>query len=417
MSGAGGAGGAGGGGDLFFYDDAVARTFEPFALTRPTCELRAGALLLRERWERALGMHTAGAVSSAHLADFDEPWGAGVVTVGGSLPAGSVLVNSRCAVALAPIAPAADVWRCDGRIAAVKLARELDVEELASGKVALEKLASTDGRRLEVHGRWIDHVWDFIGHLPAMLTEDIAALATVASRTGPTLGIIGGSHAVFADDGATIEPQVYFDTTAGPVLVRRGATVQAFTRIAGPCVVGAESLVGGDKISGSAIGDTCKVHGEVSSTIFLGHANKGHDGFVGHSYLGRWVNLGAGTITSNLKNTYGTVQFWTPEGEHDTGLQFLGTFLGDHAKTGIGTSLTTGTVIGAGANIYGSAAPPKVIPPFAWGEQPPYSTYRMDKFIEVAARVMKRRHVELSPRQMKLLAAAFDKRWSADKKR
>jgi hypothetical protein len=124
------------------------------------------------------------------------------------------------------------------------------------------------------------------------------------------------------------------------------------------------------------------------------------------------VNLGAGTITSNLKNTYGTVQFWTPAGTRDTGLQFLGTFLGDHAKTGIGTSLTTGTLIGAGASIYGSGTTPKVIPPFAWGAEPPYSTYRLDKFLEVATRVMKRRHVELSPSQMKLLSAAYEKRWS-----
>jgi UDP-N-acetylglucosamine diphosphorylase/glucosamine-1-phosphate N-acetyltransferase len=382
------------------------------------CELRAGALLLRERWERALGggSRAAGFVTSAHLEDFDEP--RSVSAARGVLPSGSILVNSRCALALTP-AGGADAWRCAERIAAVKLRRELDVEELASGTLTLEKLAAPKGggRLVEIQGHWIDHVWDFIGTLPSMLTEDIATLAAGASRTGPALGIIGGSHSVFAEDGATIEPQVYFDTTAGPVLVRRGATVQAFTRIAGPCVVGEESLVGGDKISGSSIGDTCKVHGEVSATIFLGHANKGHDGFVGHSYLGRWVNLGAGTITSNLKNTYGTVSFWTPGGEQDSGLQFLGTFFGDHAKTGIGTPLTTGTVIGAGANIYGSGTPPKVIPPFAWGDQPPYSTYRMDKFIEVAARMMKRRHVELSPRQKKLLAAAYKERWTPDKKR
>ena len=399
--------------ELFLYDDAVARTFEPFALTRPTSELRAGALLLRERWERSLGggMRAAGTVSSAHLADFDEPNSAAVVR--GVIPSGSILVNSRCAVALAPIAPG-DSWRCGGRVAGVVLARAVEAEELASGQLSLEKLARANGKTVEIQGRWIDHIWDFIAHLSAMLTEDVTALGASASRTGHVLGMIGGSHPVFAEDGATVEPQVYFDTTAGPVLIRRGATVQAFTRIVGPCVIGTESLVGGDKISGSSVGDTCKVHGEVSATIFLGHANKGHEGFVGHSYLGRWANLGAGTTTSNLKNTYGTVQLWTPEGERETGLQFLGTFFGDHAKTGIGTTLTTGTVLGAGANIYGSAMPPKAVPPFAWGEQPPYSTYRMDKFVEVARRVMARRHVELSARQERLLSAAFKRRWSVE---
>src|SRR5204863_9771343 len=101
------------------------------------------------------------------------------------------------------------------------------------------------------------------------------------------------------------------------------------------------------------------------------YANKGHEGFVGHSYLGKWVNLGAGTTTSNLKNTYGTVSLWTPSGTRNTGLQFLGTLFGDHVKTGIGLRLSTGTVIGTGANVY-DAMPPKAVAPFAWGSGAPY---------------------------------------------
>jgi UDP-N-acetylglucosamine diphosphorylase/glucosamine-1-phosphate N-acetyltransferase len=400
--------------DLFLYDDAIARTFEPFALTRPVSELRAGTLLLRERWERALGLRAAGVVTSPHLAEFNEPWG--VEATRGVLRAGSVLANSRCAVALSP-APGAGVWTCAKKVAALVLSRDVDVEELDDGRLSLEEVAQRgssngDGRRdgtMEIQGRWMDHVWDFIGTLAPMLTEDIEILAATATRAGAAIGMIGGSHGAFAEDGATIEPQVYFDTNAGPVLVRRGATVMAFTRIVGPCVIGAESLAGGDRIAGSSIGELCKVHGELNASIFLGHANKAHDGYVGHSYLGRWVNLGAGTITSNLKNTYSTVELWTPEGERDTGLQFLGTFFGDHTKTGIGTLLNTGTVIGAGANLYGGDMPPKVVPPFAWGARSPYSTYRMDKFLEVAGRMMARRHVELSARQSKQLSIAYER--------
>lgn len=408
--------------ELFLYDDAIARTFEPFALTRPTAELRAGALLLRERWQRALGLRASGIVSSPHLVDFDEPWSVAVVSETGTdgqqrvIPAGAVLANSRCAVALSASA-AGDVWRCRGRVAAVLLSRAVDVAELKNGDLTLDSLARAGGREIEVQGRWMDHVWDFIPSLSAMLSEDIAALVAASNLASTPEGIVAGQHAAYAEEHATIEPQVYFDTTNGPVLVRRGATVQAFTRIVGPCVIGRDSVVGGDKISGSSIGDVCRVHGEMSAAILLGHCNKAHDGFVGHSYLGRWSNLGAGTITSNLKNTYGTVHFWTPTGEQDSKLQFLGTFLGDHAKTGIGTSLTTGTVVGAGANVYGGGTPPKAIPPFAWGEHPPYSTYRMDKFIEVARHVMSRRHVELSERQIRALTAAYERRWSVDAKR
>lgn len=389
---------------MVFLDDAIARHLEPFALTRPACELRAGALLIRERWQLASGFDARGFISTPRLAEFDEP--SSIPAASGTIPKGTVLVNSRCAVSLAPMPPAY-VWMCGGRTAAVVLARDVDASEL-SETTSLDTFVVPDTRRVTVQGWWIDHPWDLIRFLPEMLGPDIAAMARPA-HAAHTDGILrSGTHDVFVEPGAEVEKQVYFDCTSGPVLVRRGAHVQAFTRIVGPCVIGIESQVGGDKIASCSIGDVCKVHGEVSTSVFLGHANKGHDGFLGHSYLGRWVNLGAGTITSNLKNTYGTVQFWTPDGEVDTGMQFLGTLFGDHAKTGIGTSLNTGTFIGAGANVYGSIMPPKMVPPFAWGDQAPYSTYRMDKFLEVAKRMMARRHVELTDRQSRMLGAAFE---------
>jgi UDP-N-acetylglucosamine diphosphorylase/glucosamine-1-phosphate N-acetyltransferase len=309
---------------------------------------------------------------------------------------------------------AGDRWRCENRVAAVMLGRDVEVAELQDGAVSLETLAREGGRTVDIQGRWIDHVWDFVGQLAPMLMEDIPVLGAGAARTGDAVGLVVGQHPVFAEEGATIEPHVYFDAAAGPILLRRGSTVQAFTRLVGPCLVGQDSLVGGDKISGSAIGDVCRVHGELAATILLGHANKAHDGYVGHSYLGRWVNLGAGTITSNLKNTYSTVELWTPQGEVDTKLQFLGTFFGDHTKTGIGTLLNTGTVVGAGAQVYGGALTPKVIPPFAWGDHPPYSTYRLEKFLDAARRAMARRHVELSERQIRLLSVAHGRRWNVE---
>src|SRR2546426_3492982 len=105
----------------------------------------------------------------------------------------------------------------------------------------------------------------------------------------------------------------------------------------------------------------CKIRGEVSTCVFLGYANKAHDGFVGHSVIGRWVNLGAGTVTSDLKNTYGPVRLDVNGTALETGLQFLGSLIGDHAKTAIGTLLGTGTVIGAGANVFDAVRPPKYV--------------------------------------------------------
>jgi UDP-N-acetylglucosamine diphosphorylase/glucosamine-1-phosphate N-acetyltransferase len=199
---------------------------------------------------------------------------------------------------------------------------------------------------------------------------------------------------------------VILDASAGGILVRAGATVRAFTRLVGPCVIDGGTTILGDRVSGCSIGPGCMIRGEISDTIVLGNSNKAHEGFVGHSVLGRWVNLGAGTTTSNLKNTYGSVSLATPSGLRDTGQIKLGSFLGDHVKTGIGLRLTTGTVIGAGSSIHGAAMPPKNVPAFSWGEGSALGCYELDRFLRMAERAMGRRGVQLGERAKRQLAAA-----------
>ena len=387
------------------YDDARARLFEPFALTRPVGELRAGAELIRARWESALGVPCAGHLAAPHLAGFAEPW-APPVLANARLAAGTIVANSRFAPSLARLVGDADAWSCRGTIVAVRLRDGTPSARFADGTLALDALVAAGAVVHEVQGRWLGAVWDLIGQLAAMLDEDIPIIAEqLLEGPPPAHATVIGTHPVHLEAGAQVEPYVVLDVTAGPILLRKGATVQSFTRLVGPAVIGAGSTVVGDRIACVSVGEVCKVHGEVSTSIFLGHSNKGHDGFVGHSMLGRWVNLGASTVTSNLKNTYGTVALWTPEGIRDSGLQFLGTLFGDHVKTGIGLRLTTGCVLGAGANVY-DAMPPKAVPPFAWGGGAPYATYALDKFLAVAERMMGRRHVELGASARDQLAAA-----------
>jgi hypothetical protein len=132
------------------------------------------------------------------------------------------------------------------------------------------------------------------------------------------------------------------------------------------------------------------VRGEVTNSVFLGYANKAHDGFVGHSVLGHWVNLGAGTTTSNLKNTYGLVRLDVEGAQIETGRLNVGTFFGDHAKTAIGTMLGAGTVVSVGANVFGGPAP-KYVFPFAWGVGG--ETMTEEGFLKIAERVFSRRDV------------------------
>lgn len=405
---------------LYLWDDARARRFEPFTLTRPVGELRAGAELIRRRWEQRLGMVASGFVSGAPLRDFEE---AGAPPAADAVPAGSVVANSRCVVSLAADpagaaagdaagdgAPGPARWLCDGRLAAVRLARAVSAAELMATD-ALESLgdAIAEGASTEVPGRWLEQLWELLGTLAVQLTEDVAALGATLTCDPPPAGVtVLGAHPVFLERGATVEPLVLLDASAGPILVRRGATITALTRLAGPAMIGEASSVLGGRLHTVSIGEHCKVHGEMSTTIFLAYANKAHDGFVGHSYVGRWVNVGAGTITSNLKNTYGTVHLWTPEGMCDTGLQFLGTMFGDHVKTGIGTRLTTGCVLGAAANVFGEHMPPKVVPPFAWGDGAPYALFELPRFFTQCERMMARRQVMLGERGRRQLTAAWD---------
>ena len=397
---------------VYLYDDQRARGFQPFALTRPAGELRAGALLVRERWARALGAPVAGSITSPVLAGFAES-GAAPVLDPTTMPPGSWIVNARFAPSLAA-APKGDVLEAGGRVVAARVDRPTNTD-VADGEASLDVFGRHGhASRTPIDGWWMDDVWDYIRHLVPMLEADILLLAADIKVDKPKGAIVVGTKPVFVERGAVVEPNVCFDTTEGPILVRAGAHVHAFTRLIGPVYVGEHSIVTTDRIEASSIGDTCKVHGEISNSIFLGHSNKAHDGFIGHSVVGRWVNIGASTITSNLKNTYGDIQLWTPEGTRDTGMQFLGTMFGDHVKTGIGLCLTTGCVIGTGANVFGTAMPPKTIAPFSWGEAGAFQPYRIDKFLETAERMMARRDVALEDGMRAQLTMAFEQRWTVE---
>ncbi len=428
---------------LYVYDDDRARTFEPFTLTRPAGSLVVGTSSVWLRWQAALQVETAGLIAAPHLADFDEKFAPRAAS--GAIASGSIIANARFAPAAAALATRSiergtdraesgagtRAWIAGGRVAAVRTSRPLDAADFVRGELRLEDLRDGDGAIEEIAGWWIEEVWDYVRLLGEQIADDINRVSQGPidpgglgyGPPGPHVAVVGDNAVLIAEPqriggttvlGARLEPHVVLDASAGPIMIAHGAKVNAFTRLSGPAYVGRDSVILGGDVAASSIGPVCKVRGEVSNIVVLGYSNKSHDGFVGHSYLGRWVNVGAGTITSNLKNTYSPVEFWTPRGERKTGLQFLGTFFGDHTKTGIGTPLTTGTVLGAGACVFGSEMQPKVVPPFAWGSGAPYDTFQLEKFLSVTERVMARRHVDLSERSRRQLVASYEARWTPD---
>lgn len=394
------------GAHLFLFDDRRARRWSPFTLTRPAGELPFGCFTLRERAERFFGVPCAGHLSRTALAGFDEPDACPVVTVEDVGTQGTrILLSSRVVpTAPAPELPAGPaVLALHGEPVGCILPDgapppdEAWLLDPAGGNVA--------GDLVELDGLVLDWPWQLVERNGGRVAQDVAA--HWPDDTGP-MGLlrIGGSSVSLAA-GAEIEPGVHVDTRGGPVRLAEGARVEGPARLVGPLFVGPGSSVLGGTVGTSSIGPACKIRGEVSECVFAGYANKAHDGYLGHALVGRWVNLGALTTNSDLKNNYRPVKVWTLDGELDTGSLKVGCFLGDHVKTGIGTVLNTGTVVGAGSNVFGGGMPPSVVPPFSWGAGPDLRDHRLEQFLETAQVAMARRGRLLTPGARAILERAW----------
>jgi len=241
--------------------------------------------------------------------------------------------------------------------------------------------------------------------LGAQIVSDRAALEaewnlTPMNNQGPTL-VFGPPEDILISPSASIKAAT-IDAESGPVMIGPNATIEVGAHLKGPLIVGNGATVRmAARISGpTVIGDGCKVGGEISNVNFQGWANKAHDGFLGNSVIGRWCNLGAGTESSNLKNTYGEVRQWDErtQGLVGTGLQFCGLLMGDHSKCGIGTTFNTGTVVDPACVIFDAGFPPKHLPAFSWfnARTQEMRTQDIDRMLSTAEKVMARRGYTLT---------------------
>ena len=362
----------------------------PFAGVRPISELRAGIWRVRERWEAAAGVDTTAILGTqpAGFSEADEPPIRSPDPVAGP----AIIGAAWFAPTGVPLDPAGAMRRLTHRDETV-------------GWIVPEGERWTapqdDAPAREIEGVHLRGTYDLLSALEKLLTADCADFLAAPSDGVPEGSLIIGDPAQVVCLGAVVEPGVVFDVRQGAVVLDQGSEVRSGTRLEGPTYVGLGTKVLGGFIRGCVFGPECRVRGEIAVSVFQGYANKSHFGFIGHSVVGHWVNLGAGTTTSNLKNTYGVVRLEVDGEDIDTGRINLGTLFGDHSKTAIGTMLATGTVVSAGANVFGTPTPPKYVPPFAWG----CTGERMSEegFLRVAERVMARRNVELSPQRRESL--------------
>src|SRR5690606_24924204 len=243
--------------------------------------------------------------------------------------------------------------------------------------------------------------------------EDDFELLTDGRRSQPipaTNNIINGQN-IFIEEGAKLE-FVTLNASFGPIYIGKDAEIMEGSIIRGPFALCEHATVKlGAKIYGpTTVGPHSKVGGEVNNSVIFGYSNKGHDGFMGNSVLGEWCNLGADTNNSNLKNNYAEVRLWdyNTESFARTGLQFCGLMMGDHSKCGINTMFNTGTVVGVSANIFGSGFPRNFIPSYSWGGAAGMTTFKTDKAFEVAREVMKRRNLEFTEQDEKIMEHVFE---------
>jgi UDP-N-acetylglucosamine diphosphorylase/glucosamine-1-phosphate N-acetyltransferase len=376
---------------MVIFDDGLGR-FGPMADLRACFEIRTGMLT------------TAGRLAATRPEPLGAYWVpqrlAAVVAGRADAPVNRLpeardllCVNGRWRLPRADLAlkrGQAAIEQDTGHVVAARLERDDAERFLVSGELPDGVDAQPDGA-----GLLYVHPWDVLAILSEAICRDIGAVRILDAKVPTDEANVVGPHPVEVHRTVRLYPNVVLDAERGPIAIGERAVIRPGAVISGPCSIGRDSVVI-DHASikpNTVIGPVCKVGGEVGESVFQGCSNKAHDGHLGGSWVGKWVNFGAGTVNSNLLNTYGEVSMRVePDGPMSrTGLTYLGTVVGDHVKFAIGTRIMTGTVVGTGAMIATTKPPPTTVRRFAWLTDHGERVYRFDKFMDTAAKVMTRR--------------------------
>lgn len=400
---------------IVVYEDSGFSSLLPLVYWRPVFDLRLGFDTLLDKVRRTWSSATVQLFVRDYLADVTAEVHGPLVNQ--PIRQETLFVNGRLLAGRSFDAPLNTVLEIGQQVAAVRLdaqrASRMSAEIFLDAQRLSAALADLPRQPLEVpEVKLLNWPWDFVH---ANAGELMRQFRTQFGKGGIEGHIYQGAYllnrdAIYIGPGSKVLPCVVLDAETGPIYIGANVKISPHVSIQGPCYIGEDTLIQAGAVirEATAIGPVCKVGGEVEGSIIHSYSNKQHDGFLGHSYLGQWINIAADSINSDLKNTYGKVRVPINGVEVDSGEMFVGLTVGDHSKCGINSSFATGSVVGFSANLFMSAHIPKFVPSFAWYTDNCREYYDARRGLDVARNVMARRKVVMTAAQQSLYLQLLD---------
>jgi len=405
---------------IVLFEDEKHINFEPLIYYRPVYELVCGASTLREKIERAyhglkIVLHCRkylekllkSQVSSIEINNFSDDE---ILFINGRLVAPENLSEI-----ISPTLSEDKVFKSNGTVVAARVSRDRLTNLLDKDIISSEDFDGIPSEDVEL--TCAEYLWDLVYLNGEELKKDITFLTSKNNIEGTNLKEVNYAgvnfikpEKVFISENVDIKPGAVLDASKGPIYLDKNVVIFPNAVIEGPVYIGESSKVKSCATiyENVSVGKLCKVGGEIEDSIIMSYSNKQHAGFLGHSYLGSWINIGADTNCSDLQNNYGTIKVQVNGRHIDTGRQFVGLIMGDHSKTAINTMFNTGTVVGFSCNVYGEGFPPKYTTSFGWGGSSSVREYKLAKAIETAKAVFKRREKVFSEEEENIFNTIFN---------
>ena len=373
--------------------ESVRTNLKPLTLTRPVGALLAGINdTIAQRWAKLIPGASVGYETADYLAEKYPRGEADEATT--VYVAGHVVPEPELADAITALAPGQWIANEAGDC----IARRGEIVGSAIASFAPVEYCT---------------LTDIFRNSKNLISRDFAMLTSgkTSAELPESCTLIGPASQLFIEEGASVEGAM-INTKTGPVYISAGADVQECTVLRGPIAIGRDCRVraGARLLPGVNLGPSTRVGGEVSNTVFLGYANKQHDGYLGDAVIGMWTNIGAECVASNLKNNYSEIRLWNYGSRRfeRTGLTFCGLIMGDHSKAAINTTFNTATVVGVACNLYGSGFPRAFTPSFSNGGAQGYTRQILKQVIATETIVMSHRDVQISDADIAILTHIYN---------